>query len=151
LLREAIAASAGTEVKNLGDGLMVVFPGASAALACATAMQQGVKRNNVATGSSVGLRVGASCGDATREENDYFGNPVIEASRLCSRAKGGQIFVTDAVRMTAGESSSHTFRRLGNLDLKGLPEPVLSYEVPWDPLHDEDAASTSGHTRRDRC
>jgi class 3 adenylate cyclase len=142
LLREAIAASAGTEVKNLGDGLMVVFPSASAALACATAMQRGVRGKNLATGSSVGLRVGASCGDATRERNDYFGTPVIEASRLCSRAKGGQIFVADAVRITAGESSSWTFSRIGHLDLKGLPEPVLSFEVPWDALGDQDTAVT---------
>jgi len=39
-LRQAIATSGGTEVKNLGDGLMVVFPAASAALSCAVAMQQ---------------------------------------------------------------------------------------------------------------
>ncbi len=142
LLREAIAASAGTEVKNLGDGLMVVLPSASAALACAIAMQQGVKRNNLATGSSVGLRVGASCGDATREGNDYFGNPVIEASRLCSRANGGQIFVTDAVRITAGDPSPCTFTRLGDLDLKGLPEPVHSFEVSWDARGNEDSATT---------
>ena len=37
-LRQAIATSGGTEVKNLGDGLMVVFPVASAALLCAVAM-----------------------------------------------------------------------------------------------------------------
>ena len=32
ILRQAIAAAGGTEVKNLGDGLMVVFGAASAAL-----------------------------------------------------------------------------------------------------------------------
>ena len=37
LLREAIAATGGTEVKNLGDGLMVVFGAASDAVACAVA------------------------------------------------------------------------------------------------------------------
>jgi class 3 adenylate cyclase len=31
-------------VKNMGDGLMVVFAPASAALACGVAMQQGVER-----------------------------------------------------------------------------------------------------------
>ena len=45
-LRQAIATSGGTEVKNLGDGLMVVFPAASAALVCAVAMQQVVHRDN---------------------------------------------------------------------------------------------------------
>ena len=46
ILRQAVAESGGTEVKNLGDGLMVVFGAASAALACAVAMQQGVDADN---------------------------------------------------------------------------------------------------------
>ena len=46
LLRGAVAASGGTEVKNLGDGLMVVFPTASAALACAVGMQQATELDN---------------------------------------------------------------------------------------------------------
>ena len=44
ILRQAIAEASGTEVKNLGDGLMVMFASASAALACAVAMQQSVER-----------------------------------------------------------------------------------------------------------
>ncbi|HXW34940.1 MAG TPA: adenylate/guanylate cyclase domain-containing protein, partial [Acidimicrobiales bacterium] len=40
LLRHTIAAEGGTEVKNLGDGVMVVFPTPSSALACAVSMQQ---------------------------------------------------------------------------------------------------------------
>ena len=39
ILRQAIAEAGGTEVKNLGDGLMVVFASASAALACGVVMQ----------------------------------------------------------------------------------------------------------------
>ena len=39
-LRQPVTESGGTEVKNLGDGLMVVFGWASAALDCAVAMQQ---------------------------------------------------------------------------------------------------------------
>ena len=46
VLRQAVAESGGTEVKNLGDGLMIVFASASAALMCAVAMQQGVEQNN---------------------------------------------------------------------------------------------------------
>src|SRR3954462_7293354 len=40
VLRQAIAATDGAEVKNLGDGLMAVFASSSAAIACAVAMQQ---------------------------------------------------------------------------------------------------------------
>ena len=42
LLRDAIAEHGGREVKNLGDGLMVVFDGVTAALDGAVAMQQAI-------------------------------------------------------------------------------------------------------------
>nr|MBA3302939.1 adenylate/guanylate cyclase domain-containing protein [Acidimicrobiia bacterium] len=81
-LRQAVAEAGGTEVKNLGDGLMVVFASASAGLSCAVAMQQGVERDNRGHEHSVGLRVGLSGGEVTREDDDFFGDPVIEAARL---------------------------------------------------------------------
>src|SRR5580658_5137349 len=116
-LRQAIATSGGTEVKNLGDGLMVVFPIASAALNCAVGMQQIVHRDNTDEERALGLRVGLSSGEATREADDYFGDPVIEAARLCSRAEGGQILASDLVRANAGRRSSHSFTSLGELEL----------------------------------
>ena len=70
ILRQAIAEAGGIEVKNLGDGLMVVFGSASAAMACAVAMQQGVERDNRDREHSVGLRVGLSGGEVSREDDD---------------------------------------------------------------------------------
>ncbi|HTT86712.1 MAG TPA: AAA family ATPase [Acidimicrobiales bacterium] len=141
-LRQAIALSSGSEVKNLGDGLMVVFPTASAALACAVAMQQAVHRDNLTTERPLGLRVGLSAGEVTREADDYFGEPVIEASRLCARADAGRILASDLVRAMAGRRSRHTLIPLGELELKGLPEPIETFEVGWDPVGDD--ATTQG-------
>jgi len=132
-LRQAVAASGGSEVKTLGDGLMVVFPVASAALSCAVAMQQAVERDNARAPRPLGLRVGISIGEVSREEDDFFGDPVIEAARLCASAVGGQILVADLVRAMAGRRSSHTFTPRGALELKGLPEPVETLEVAWEP------------------
>ncbi|HET6811648.1 MAG TPA: AAA family ATPase [Acidimicrobiales bacterium] len=134
LLRQAVSATGGAEVKNLGDGLMVVFPGASSAVACAVAMQQAVDHQSRAGQPPVGLRIGLSCGEATREEGDYFGDPVVEAARLCARAEGGQILAADIVRGVAGRRSPHAFRLIGELELKGLTEPVETYEIAWEPL-----------------
>jgi class 3 adenylate cyclase/tetratricopeptide (TPR) repeat protein len=134
VLRQAVAAAGGTEVKNLGDGLMVVFPAASVALNCAVGMQQAVNRDNEGSERPLGLRVGLSAGEATREADDYFGDPVIEAARLCARAGSGQILVTDLVRANAGRRSSHTFTSLGEIELKGLPDPIETLEVTWEPL-----------------
>ena len=133
-LRQAIATSGGTEVKNLGDGLMVVFPAASAGLSCAVAMQQIVHRDNAGAERPLGLRVGLSAGEATKEDEDYFGDPVIEAARLCAKCDTGQILVADLVRASAGRRSAHTFTSLGELELKGLPGPVETLLVSWEPL-----------------
>ena len=134
ILRQAVAEAGGTEVKNLGDGLMVVFPSASAALACAVAMQQGVERDNRAREQAVGLRVGLSGGEVSLEDDDYFGDPVIEAARLCARCESGQVLAADIVRLTAGRRSPHVCRPLGEFTLKGLPDPVETVEVAWEPL-----------------
>src|SRR4029077_13764008 len=124
ILRRAIFEAGGTEVKNLGDGLMVVFSAASAALSCAATMQQGIERDNRGGERMVGLRVGLSVGEVSREDDDYFGDPVVEAAPLCAACESGQILATDIVRAMAGRRSSHECRPLGELVLKGLPDPV---------------------------
>ncbi len=135
ILRQAVTEAGGKEVKNLGDGLMVVFDSASTALACAVAMQQGVDRDNRnRLHPAVGLRIGLSGGDVIPEDGDYFGDPVVEAARLCALCDGGQILAADIVRLTAGRRSPHTYRNHGELTLKGLPDPVECVEVLWEPL-----------------
>ena len=137
ILRKAVSSSDGEELKNLGDGLMVVFPTASAGLSCAVSMQQLVEMANRSVERSLGLRVGLSTGEVTREDNDYFGDPVVEAARLCALADAGQILATELLRGLSGRRTPHPVRRMGRLDLKGLPEPVEAVEVLWDALSDE--------------
>lgn len=134
LLRGAIQSAGGTEVKNLGDGLMVAFTSLSRALACGVGMQQAIERHNRRDdGALLSVRIGMSTGEATEEDGDYFGDPVIEASRLCAQAKGGQILATDMVKAMAGRHATQEFVSVGDLELKGLPDPVPSVEVVWEP------------------
>ena len=77
-------------------------------------------------------------GEVSNEDGDYFGDPVVEAARLCSRCDTGQILATDLVRAMAGRRSRHECRSLGTLALKGLPVPVESIEVVWEPLGGSD-------------
>jgi class 3 adenylate cyclase len=120
LLRGAIREYAGTEVKSLGDGLMVAFTDARSAVACAVAMQCAV----AVCGDPMTLRIGIDVGEAVREQDDFFGRPVIVARRLCDVAQGGQVVVSETVRRLAGSASAHAFESLGALALKGLSDPV---------------------------
>ncbi len=61
------------------------------ALDGAIALQRGVDAAARTGGESVTIRVGVAAGDAFVEDGDYFGIPVVEAARLCTAARGGQI------------------------------------------------------------
>jgi class 3 adenylate cyclase/tetratricopeptide (TPR) repeat protein len=133
LLRGVLEGTGGREVKNLGDGLMVVFSSASQALSCAAAMQQAIEARNRRAAEDLGVRIGLSLGEATVQDGDYFGEPVVEAARLCAHAQGGQIVVNALVRQLAGSRDGHSFQSLGGLGLKGISEPVQAFELQWEP------------------
>ena len=133
LLRQALGKTAGLEVKNLGDGLMVVFPSAADGVAGAVAIQQLFERRNRDASEQLLVRVGVAAGDADIEDGDYFGLPVIEAARLCARAEGQEILVTDLARALAGSRRAFEFASVGPLELKGLDQPVVTWRVTWEP------------------
>ena len=112
---------------------MVTFSSLSRALACAVGMQQAIERHNRRAEQPIAIRVGLSHGEATEEDGDYFGEPVIEASRLCAHAEGGQILTTAMARALAGRHATQEFVALGEMELKGLPDPVEVVEVRWAP------------------
>jgi len=133
VLRDAITAHGGTEVKGLGDGLMVVFDSAAEGVAAAVAMQRGMHRLAQRVQGSLQIRVGLSAGDVSWEGADCFGTPVVEAKRLCDVAAGSRIVASDIVRVLAGTRGGHQFVPVGPLELKGLGEPVVAFEVTWEP------------------
>jgi class 3 adenylate cyclase len=132
LLRDAVGEAGGREVKNTGDGLMVAFESAAAAVSCAVSIQQRFERRNRSAEEPLAIKAGVSAGDASTAEGDVFGMPVIEAARLCDRCSAGQILAKELVaHLAAGRG--HAFASVGALELKGLPEPISAVEVQWEP------------------
>ncbi|MGH9037661.1 MAG: adenylate/guanylate cyclase domain-containing protein, partial [Acidimicrobiia bacterium] len=103
LVREAVVGAGGQEVKNLGDGLMVVFESAVAGVGCAVAIQRTMEEHNrKQPGQTLSVRVGLHVGEPMRDEDDYFGTAVVVAKRLCDAADGGQILASELVRGLVG-------------------------------------------------
>lgn len=131
-LNEAIAATNGTLVKTIGDAVMASYSSAADALHGAVEMQRAVdRRNRRASGQDLHIRIGASAGDATFEDDDWFGTPVVEASRLCSAAATDQILISDLVGALAGSRVDHPVTSLGTRELKGLSSPIGVSDVEW--------------------
>jgi class 3 adenylate cyclase/tetratricopeptide (TPR) repeat protein len=139
-LSKAVADHDGRVVKGLGDGVMATFTGAADAVAAAVAIQQAIDRLNRSGKSAVPLevRIGLSAGDVAFEDDDVHGTPVVEASRLCGAAAGGEILAADLVRALAGSATEARFTSVGPLELKGLAQGLPAVRVDWEPA----AAST---------
>jgi class 3 adenylate cyclase/tetratricopeptide (TPR) repeat protein len=135
LLAQAVEGNDGRVVKGLGDGIMATFAGASDAVAAAVAIQQAVERLNRSGKMPVPLavRVGLSAGDVAFEDDDVHGTPVIEASRLCAVAVGGEILASEIVRWLGGAQGAASFIPVGSLELKGLASPVPAVRIIWEP------------------
>src|SRR5271169_2010951 len=144
LLRDAIASSGGREVKNTGDGLMVAFSSASAAVQCAVAVQQLFERRYRDAEQALHVRVGVAAGESTVKDGDYFGMPSIEAARLCAEAPADGILISGMARALAGRCDGVEFSSAGEFELKGFPDPVEAFSVSWAPLAGEEAGEPSG-------
>jgi class 3 adenylate cyclase len=136
LLVQSVESNGGRTVKGLGDGIMATFAGASDAVAAAVAIQQAIDRlvRSGKVAVPLAVRVGLSAGDVALDEGDVHGTPVIEASRLCAAAGGGEILVADVVRILAGSTGDHDYTSVGPLALKGLDQPVAATRVQWKPV-----------------
>lgn len=135
LLRAELQEHGGTEVKNMGDGILAVFPSAVDAVQCATAMQQAVERDRREhPADGVRMKVGLHVGEPVHEEDDFFGAAMVLVTRLCSAAAPGQILASELLRALVAPRRDLVFEPVGPLELKGLPEPVAAYSVPWTPL-----------------
>src|SRR6478736_3849114 len=135
LLREAVEAHGGHEVKWLGDGLMVAFDSATDAVKCAIAMQQMSRRPTA--GERLEIRAGLHVGEAFVDESDYFGTSVVIARRLCDKGNAGQILASDiVVRLLDGRGGDLQTKDLGALDLNGITNAVPAVEIVYahDPM-----------------
>jgi class 3 adenylate cyclase len=139
VLREAIRAWGGEEFRSTGDGMMVAFKSASAAVQCAVSMQQLIERRYRRAEPKLQVRIGLGAGESTVQNGEYFGMPSIEAARLCDKAGAEGILVSPAVRMLAARIEEISFESAGAIELKGFPEPVEVFAVPWTSLADETA------------
>lgn len=144
LLREAIGATGGHEFKNTGDGLLVAFSSASGAVGCAVLTQQLFERRYRGAEQPLHVRIGLGTGELTLRDGDYFGAPAIEAARLCDQAPVDCILASPLTRALAGRVDGARFESFGELELKGIPEPMEAFSVVWEPLDPEQAGDDVG-------
>jgi adenylate cyclase len=119
---EATLPREATIVKTIGDEVMVVSPDpASLTEWAVTFLARFPQRPQP--------RVGIHYGDAVYRDGDYFGSQVNLVHRVVNRALAGEVLVTDMVCGAIAGSRRLEFEPIGEVNLKGFPEPTELFVV----------------------
>ncbi len=135
IVREALKAHGGSEVKTMGDGFMTSFSSATKALECAIAMQRAFAERSESAAEPIKVRIGLNAGEPIAEDDpdgrsDLFGTAVNMAARIASKAEGGEILASNVVReLVAGKE--FLFSDRGETTLRGFEDRVHIYQVSW--------------------
>ena len=129
IVRAALAAASGREVKHTGDGIMAVFTSAASAVRCGMGVQRDLAQHCSANPDRpLKVRIGVAAGEPIEHHNDLFGSTVQLAARLCAHAAPEQILATHAVaELCIGKALP--FRDVGPVELKGFDQPVHVFSV----------------------
>lgn len=131
IVRDALSASGGREIKHTGDGIMASFVSAASAVRCAIQIQRELDKHAQANPNhSLKVRVGAAVGEPVEQHNDLFGSTVQLAARLCGHAQPEQILVSNAIaELCLGKGL--LFEDVGEMTLKGFNSPVRAHAAAW--------------------
>jgi class 3 adenylate cyclase len=129
IIRRALVAARGREVKHTGDGIMASFEEVARSLECAASIQAGFEARNLAVEEpALRVRIGLAAGEPVDRNDDIFGSTVNLASRICEAADAGHILVSEVVR-DLGVGAGFVFLDAGQRVLKGYAAPTRVFEL----------------------
>jgi adenylate cyclase len=114
---EATLPAEATIVKTIGDEVMIVSPEPATLTEWAVGFLYFFQERPQP-------RVGLHYGAAVFRDGDYFGGDVNLAHRIVNRALGGEVLVTERVVEAISDSEHLSFDPIGEVVLKGFPEPI---------------------------
>ncbi len=122
--------------KWLGDGAMFIGTEVSPVVAAMLELADRLERTNVA----LPLRAGIACGPVILfEGDDYVGNPINLAARLCDSAAPGEVLASREVVAAVGDEFSAI--PAGERSVPGLVQPIQVWRFASGEAEEELPAS----------
>jgi class 3 adenylate cyclase/tetratricopeptide (TPR) repeat protein len=132
IVRREVGRYEGAEVKTEGDSFYVVFNSPRGALECAVAILKRVELHGLRhPDRPIRVGVGLHAGETVEFDDQFVGSAVIIGSRLCSKAKVGEILLSDTFRGLVRTGHSYEMEDRGALRLKGVSERVKAWSLRW--------------------
>lgn len=139
VIRAALGASGGIEVKTEGDAFFAVFTGALDAVRAVVDAQLALAANPWPDGATVAVRMGLHTGEVTVVDDDYVGLDVHRAARIAAAGHGGQVLLSQTVRDLVADAlpANVTLRDLGPHRMKDIDRPEHVWQLTIDGLRSE--------------
>ena len=132
LIESLVTDHGGTVVKAIGDGYMVTFTSARAALRFAAAAQRALARQPIGSADvPLRVRMGVHTGEAVEAGGDLFGLHVNVAARVANRAAGGEVLVSGLTRAITQVAGDLPFGDEIQVELKGLSGTYGVSRLEW--------------------
>jgi len=121
----------GRVFNTAGDAILAEFSSAVEAVRCATEIQAALRTRNdqLASERQVNFRIGINLGDVMVQGADLLGDGVNVAARLQGAAEPGGICISGSVYDQVLNKLSLSFKPLGDLTYKNLPQPVRTFAI----------------------
>jgi len=126
VIRQVTASQGGTVVKLLGDGSMLAFESARAAVRAAVDIQRASDH------AAFGIRIGVHTGEVIRTADDLFGVTVNKAARVASAADSGTIMISSTTRDLVGSVDGIRMGEPKIVALKGLSDTHQIVPIEWE-------------------
>ena len=147
-LRESAASSNGRVLKNVGDGIMAVFPTPDAAALAASSMQYATETLPPVNNSKLSIQIGFHYGPVIQTGTDIFGDTVNLAARLAERAGADGIITSRETADQLGAIFRNSRRPPYSIHVRGRSQEVEVCELIWRQAA-EVTMSVQAHTRPD--
>src|SRR6266513_5109713 len=133
LLRSIFSKHQGFEIKTIGDGFLVEFSSALAAVQCGIEIQEMIVNRNSADPEQgrFQVRIGIHAGDVVRRANDVIGDGVNIAARIEPLAGAGDICISQQVFDQVENRIANPLKRMGQVKLKNMMRPLEIYWVGY--------------------
>ena len=129
VLQPVLREHGGRIVKFMGDGVLIEFASAVAAVKAALALQCGMAAANAAGPGAMQLRIGVNLGDVIGEGGDIYGEGVNIAARLEALAEPGGICIAANLFEEVRGKVAASFEDLGEQSVKNLSRPIRAYRA----------------------
>jgi len=133
VIEPLIALHAGCVIRLYGDGMLVIFPSATAALLCAVQTQRQVFEIGKALPAEERLqfRIGINVADILIDEREIAGGGVNLAARLEALAEPGGICVSQTLKDQIHGDIGVNYLDAGLRRVKNIERPVRIFHVVW--------------------